>query len=433
MDHAIDESDDRSMNVMNYLNEIADEFPSAISLAAGRPRFLFNERLSNEALARAMIAYERHASGEVDGIRPRASLLQYGRTAGLIPELVAAQLRTDERVTALYDRLLITSGCQEALSICVAVLCPDPSDTMLVCNPTYAGVIGAARASRVPAFPLSNETNDLGEAIEKAVYNVKLVGRRARVLYLIPSFDNPTARVLNEDQRRNVLYVCARNRIVILEDNAYGLFRYEGQALAPMAALDESGSVLYLSTFSKTLAPALRVGAVTVPRTLFGDEGAAIDLMNQLIERKSFMTVNTSQISQAIVGGILVEQNGTLKRWIEPALLSYHRSRDAMLSQLRISFASISDRIHWNCPAGGFFLTMDLPFPFDAEAARVCAEKHGVLVTPMRFFALDKSQDRRVRLSFSGEEPDQIRMGIEAFAMYISTRLESEQRGWLQA
>jgi (S)-3,5-dihydroxyphenylglycine transaminase len=412
--------------VINFLNEVADEFPSAISLAAGRPTDRFFGRLNPESLLRAVSRYQRHISDGEQLVDPTTRLLQYGRTAGIIPELIAQQLRVDEGVTSASERMLVTAGCQEAITLCVSALCPDPSDAVLVCNPTYGGATGAARASRVSVFPVPNNVSDFVEGIERSASQLQKSSRRVRALYLIPNFDNPTGRVLDEFQRRAILALCARLRIVVLEDNAYGMFRYEGQSVKPMAALDEAGSVVYLSTFSKTLAPGLRVGAISLPETLFGEREARRALWHDLVQRKSFLTTNTNQISQAIVGGILLEQNGSLQQWIAPALGWYRNNRDAMLSQLDAVFAPVSDQIRWNRPAGGFFLSLNLPFRFGADAVTECAMNYGVIVMPMSFFALDDSQDQRVRLAFSGTDSQRIRAGVTALARYVAERMGCE-------
>jgi (S)-3,5-dihydroxyphenylglycine transaminase len=412
--------------VINFLNEIADQFPSAISLAAGRPTDRFFARLNPGALLDAFVCHERHTAHGRDPLKVSTRLLQYGPTAGIIADLVAQQLRVDDGVAASSDRVVITSGCQEALVLCLAELCPEPADVLLVCNPTYIGATCAALANRVAVFPVPNTFSDLVEGIEQSVYQLQQSGRKARALYLIPTFDNPTGRVLNESQRRAILAVCARLRIVVLEDNAYGMFRYEEQTIQPMAALDEAGCVIYLSTFSKTVAPAVRVGAATVPETLFGDRAASRALWRHLVQRKSFLTVNTSQITQAIVGGLLLQQNGSLQQWIQPALAWYRINRDAMLTQLQAVFALMSDEIRWSRPSGGFFLSLDLPFRFDAEAVLECATTYGVIVVPMGFFSLDNSQDHRVRLAFSAVDPQQIRAGVTSLARYVAQRMNQE-------
>jgi (S)-3,5-dihydroxyphenylglycine transaminase len=410
--------------VMTFLNEVADEYPSAISLAAGRPTDQFAATLNPAALVEAFSAYESFNSRGHHTTNKRTMPLQYGRTAGIINDLVAEQLRIDEDVIAVPDRVLITAGCQEALALCLPALCPNQTDAVLVCNPTYIGAAGAAYASGVSVYPIPNTFSILEEGIEQAANELRRSGRRARALYLIPSFDNPTGHILDEDQRKNILAICARLQIVILEDNPYGMFRYDGAPVRPMAALDDAGCVIYLSTFSKTIAPAMRIGAATLPDTIFGDRSARTELWNNLVQRKSVLTLNTSQITQAIVGGLLLESNCSLRRWIEPALNLYRNNRDAMLTQLEAEIPSITADILWNQPSGGFFLSLDLPFQFGAGDVVDCATNYGVIVMPMSFFAFDDSQDQRVRLSFSAAEPQQIRLAISSLARYATSRIE---------
>jgi (S)-3,5-dihydroxyphenylglycine transaminase len=400
--------------VMNFLNEIAGRYPAAISLAAGRPSDRLFDHLQPEAMLDAFRRYDAHNHGG-------SSLLQYGRTAGIINELVARQLQRDDGVPADAERLLITAGCQEALYLCLQELCPEPTDTLLVCNPTYIGGTGAAQAAGVGIVSLPSGSGDrLGSDIEHAMLQLQREGRCARALYLIPDFDNPTGRVLDLAQRRSILEICARHRIVVLEDNPYGMFRYEGETVPTMAALDVAGCVIYLSTYSKTLSPALRMGSASLPDTLFGDRLARENLWHKLVERKSFVTVNTSQVNQSIVGGILLDQSCSLREWIRPVLEAYRANRDAMLDELQQVFADSDDDVHWNTPHGGFFLSVDLPFRF--------VNQHGVIVMPMSFFALDDSQDQRVRLAFSAVGPEQIRTGVSHFSRFVRERLHGHTR-----
>jgi (S)-3,5-dihydroxyphenylglycine transaminase len=394
---------------ISFLNEIADKFRSAISFAAGAPTTRFLGRLNAAALLSASSSFPS---------------LQYGRTAGVINESVARQLRTDEGVAANPDQLLITSGCQEAIMLCMAALCPDPSDVMLVCNPTYPGAIGAAQSSRVAVVPIGHPSRRLAEAIEETTAELRKQSRTVRGIYLIPTFDNPTGATLNKDDRCDILAVCTRHRIVVLEDNAYGMFRYEGEEVPPMAALDSTGCVIYLSSYSKTVAPGLRIGAATLPETLFGDRSLSRSLFQELQQRKSFVTLNTSQINQAILQQFLLTQDFTLRSWIEPARRLYLENRNAIVEHLEATVRPISPKISWKNPEGGFFLSLCLPFRFDAASVNECASEFGVIVTPMSFFALDESQNCVVRLAFSSLDPQTVGLGVAALTRYVNWRLE---------
>ncbi|BDU21548.1 GntR family transcriptional regulator [Dyella sp. GSA-30] len=403
-------------SVMNFLNEVAESYPTAVSLAAGRPGDRLFDGTSTESLNRWLSRFL--------GTAPLSSVLQYGRTAGLVHELVSRQIANDDGVNAGAHRTIVTAGCQEALALCLPELCPQANDVVLVRNPTYIGITGAAAATSVALYPLDGSVEGIDAQIEKAVEELAADGRRARVVYLIPDFDNPTGEVIPVQERLAILAACERHRIVVLEDNPYGMFRYEGSMVPAMASLDTAGCVIYLSTYSKTIAPALRVGAATLPETLFGDRAARVSLFNGIAERKSFVTVNTSQLCQAIVGGLLIERDCSLRSWLGPTLDAYRHSRDTMLAQLDQSFSPAGFPVHWNKPQGGFFLSLDVPISFDAEAVADCATRDGVIVLPMAFFAFDQTQNRRIRLAFSAESPDRIRAGVAALSRFIVRRVE---------
>ena len=180
---------------------------------------------------------------------------------------------------------------------------------------------------------------------------------------------------------------------------------------------------MYLTSFSKTLAPSLKVGAVTLPDTLFGDRDARKVLMRDLVERKGFATPNSNCLGQAIVGGILLEQNFSLRSWVSDAHRQYRCNRDAMLYYLDREFKGMRDLVHWNRPDGGFFIYLALPFPFTTDSIVDCALNHDVIATPLSFFSPDNSQDHLVRLAFSSLSTAQLEAGVSRFARYVETRL----------
>jgi (S)-3,5-dihydroxyphenylglycine transaminase len=142
-----------------------------------------------------------------------------------------------------------------------------------------------------------------------------------------------------------------------------------------------------------------------------------------LSKAKSFMTVNTSQIGQAIAGAILLTEDGSLRRLIAPAIGFYHANRDAMLEGLSASFKNYRDQVTWNSPEGGFFLTVRLPFAYGQEEAEVCAREYGVITMPLSFFALDDGYKEWVRLAFSNCTPDRILQGVDRFSEFVKMRL----------
>lgn len=414
--------------VMNFLNEVGADFPQAISFASGRPAEAFFQL---EHWLAAVPRYIDHFA-RVEGLQSGAAaalLAQYGRTAGMINALVAAQLGRDEGLVCAPEQVLITAGCQEALSLCLAALCREEGDVILARNPTYIGVTGIADLAGMDLVPLL----DLGPAdwsgsLRATVTALKARGKRPRVLYLIPEFDNPTGEVMPLGDREEVLAICAEQGIVILEDNPYGLFRFDGPRLPPLAAMDRRGSVIYLGTYSKTLCPAVRLGCAVLPPTLFGDAAAARALYADLAERKSFVTVNTSQLNQALVGGVLLDQGLSLAALVRAPLAHYRRNRDALIDELDKAFCEWRGAVSWNCPQGGFFLSLTLPFEFGQREVLECAGKFQVIPMPMQFFALDGGCRNQVRLAFSNLDPRTIAAGIGRFARFVHEHAQRPTR-----
>lgn len=405
--------------VMNYLNEVASDYPSAISFASGRPseRF-FDPQLWLDAIPFYLQALSKEKSINLE--QAAFDLAQYGRTAGLINALIARQIMCDEAIACAPQRIVVTSGCQEALALCIHSLCTQPNDVVLARNPTYVGVTGVADLAGIPLVAVETEgEGGLVQGLERTLRAAIGNGQRPRALYLIPEFDNPTGAVLSRAEREAILEQCAQHQVVILEDNPYGMFRFIGQRETPMAALDRSGSVIYLGTYSKTLCPSVRVGFAALPESLFGDPQASRTLADQLIERKSFLTVNTSQLNQALVGGVLLRENLSLTRIVEPALQFYQNNCNVLLDVLEQAFVDVADEVRWDLPAGGFFLSLHLPFEFGASEMALCAREYGVIAMPMSFFALDGSRRTSVRIAFSNVQPEQIRVGVQRLSTYI--------------
>jgi (S)-3,5-dihydroxyphenylglycine transaminase len=411
------------LSVMNFLNEATSRYPDATSFASGRPvEFHFRTDRWGDAI-REFQTYVANRNGQafLDAGR---DLAQYGKTNGVVNELIAQQLHVDEGIECCASQIVVTSGCQEAIALCISTLCSKPGDVILARNPTYIGVTGAADFAGIEIVPVDvHPTEDWKSVLAHTIERLRRLGKRPRALYLTPEFDNPTGTVLDMVERQSILEVCSQHRIAILEDNPYGMFRFDGERMPAMVTLDKHGCVIYLATYSKTLCPALRVGAAVVPTTLFDDAESATRLRDELSERKSFLTLNTSQVTQAIVGGTLLAERGSLLSLIQPSLDHYRINRDVLLSALAREFSSDFDRILWNRPQGGFFLSLSLPFEFGKREVVECAEHHGVLALPMSFLALDDSHKCELRLAFSNLAPEQVDQGIQRLGVFVRKRL----------
>lgn len=408
------------LDVMNFLNEIVSRFPEAISFAPGRPHeSLFDVKESLESLD---LFVDHFASQEaISHEQALARLGQYQRTNGIIHDLVARQVANDEGIVVDPADIMITSGAQEAMAILMLGLFDAQHDALLCADPAYIGMTGPAAITGVtivgvPTGPEGVEPHAVIAAIAKADGLSKI----PRALYLIPDFNNPLGTSIPLTTRYELLEVAKQHGLLIIEDNPYGMFAYDHEPLPTMKALDASRTVVYIGTFAKSVYPGLRIGYMIADQPY--ESGS---LASELSRVKSMTTVTSSPITQALLGGLLLREDCSLREFVRDKVAFYRSNRDTMLVALGQAFKAraAGAQVTWNEPAGGFFLTVDLPFDFDNACLERCARDFGVIACPMSYFALDKGRDRQVRLSFSAVTPPEIETGIERFAEFVSIRM----------
>jgi (S)-3,5-dihydroxyphenylglycine transaminase len=408
-----------ALDAMNFLNEIVLDYPDAISFAPGRPP---EEYFDVENCFDAIGKFVHHVSGGSVAREQRIwqELGQYNRTNGIINELIARQLELDEGIHVSPASILVTVGAQEAMALVLIGLFDPARDVLLVSDPTYIGITGLARVLGIRILPVpSGEDGLVPEIVEEAIRSCFRTGR-PRGLYDIPDFNNPLGTTLSLARRQALLDICHKYGVLLIEDNPYGMFRYDGERIPPMKALDQNGTVLYIGSFSKTVYPGTRLGYLVADQPL---DGGAQTLARQLSKVKSFLTVNTSPLLQAVVGGILLANQGSLQSYVKPRVHAVRRNRDVMLESLAKHFGDLEKHVSWNHPQGGFFITLTLPFPFSEEELKLCAAQFGVIVCPMCYFAVSSGRECQVRLSFSYVNETQIRQGTERIAAFVEHRL----------
>jgi (S)-3,5-dihydroxyphenylglycine transaminase len=412
---------DPALDVMNFLNEVVQRFPGAVSFAPGRPseRHFDVER----SLERASLWVETRARDT--GRDPRAvwnDLGQYNRTNGIIHDLIARQLAADEGIAADPSSIVVTTGCQEGMAILLLGLIDPATDALLLSDPAYIGIPGLAKIMGLTLVPIPTGERGLDpEAVRAGIEAARRMGRRPRALYDVPDFNNPLGTRMPVEARHALLELAREHEMLIWEDNPYGMFSYDGPPLPTLKALDEHGVVIYMGSFSKTLFPGLRLGYLVADQGVVLPAGGRTTLAAELSKVKSLTTVNTSPVVQAIAGGLLLESGGSLRPLMEAKLPSYRANRDRMLACLASELAGV-EGVRWNRPEGGFFLTVTLPFEFGEEELTVCARDHGAIVCPMTFFALTPGREREVRLSFSYVGEEEIAEGVRRFAGFVRRR-----------
>jgi 2-aminoadipate transaminase len=329
--------------------------------------------------------------------------LQYSTTEGYRPlrDMIA-------RHTARYgiavepENVLITSGSQQALDL-IGKIFINPGDYLLVERPTYIGALQAWNAYQAEYMTIALDDEGLQTDELEGVLRAG-----PKFIYVLPNFHNPAGVTLTLERRQRLVELADRYGVPLIEDDPYGQLRYDGDHLPPLVVLDGqlrtrervsfSGNVLYLSTFSKTLAPGLRLGWVVAPA----------EVIQRLVQAKQGADLHTSTLVQMIA--YEVAHGGFLDRHVQLIRTIYRERRDAMLAALRKYFPT---GVHWTTPQGGLFLWVTLPEPADAtEILQAAIAEHVAFVPGSSFFA-DGSGHNTFRLNFSNATPARIEEGIQ--------------------
>ncbi|MFJ8113202.1 PLP-dependent aminotransferase family protein [Streptomyces sp. NPDC096132] len=409
---------DPSLASMTFLNEVSQRYPKAISFAAGRP---YEGYFAVEDVHRYIERYCRYLKQELghSDAEVRRALFQYGRTKGIIHELIARNLRLDEDITADPESIVVTVGCQEAMVVVLRALRTDERDVLMAVSPSYVGITGAARLvdMRVASVASGDDGIDF-DALDAVVRETRANGLRPRALYVVPDYSNPTGQTLSEADRRRLLSRSRTEGFLILEDNPYGLFRGVRERQRTIKSMDRERRVVYLGSFAKTGLPGARVGYVVADQTVEDGTRGVTLLADQLAKIKSMLTVNTSPIAQAVVAGRLLENDCSLVAANTRETALYQDNMRCAHDSLTRHFEDVPG-VSWNRPDGGLFLVVDLPFAAGDEELERCAEDHEVIWTPMAHFAADERSRRRIRLSVSQLNPAEIDLGVERLRAFV--------------
>ncbi|ATH77180.1 MULTISPECIES: aminotransferase-like domain-containing protein [unclassified Halomonas] len=403
---------DPCLNTMTFLNDIASQYPEAISFAPGRPiekDFKFGDIsfYINIYIDHLMKNEHRSESGVI------TQLFQYGPSEGYIRALIADMLNITDGITCSPEDIVVTSGAQEGMLLILRALFSDSDDVLLVPQPVYVGIIGAARLLdiRIETFDIHEHGVEISEIKEK-IQATEAEGGKVKALYINADFCNPIGISLPLNQRKELVKLARNYNLTLLEDNPYGIFGSERSINPTLISLDlHNNHVAYLGSFSKTLFPGVRVGFIVSRR-----------LSLALTKIKSMLTLNTSPIGQAIVGGVLLECQGDLRHHCKTKINFYLNNLDDLLNQLDASFpegSHLRSQISWNRPKGGFFLVLRLPFPVNLSLLKISAEQHGVLWTPMEIFYSPPRESNEIRLSFSYLTPEELKEGVIRLSDFI--------------
>ncbi|WP_129338404.1 PLP-dependent aminotransferase family protein [Cellulomonas endophytica] len=370
--------------------------PEVVSLAGGMP-FLAGlplEQLSE--LAQRVVATQGLVA------------LQYGSGQGdeTLREQICEVMRL-EHIEAHPDDVVVTTGSQQALDLVTRVFV-DPGDVVVAEAPSYVGALGVFRAYQAEVVHVTmDEHGIVPELLDETLTRLAAQGRRVKLLYLVPNFHNPGGVSLALERRPRVLEIARRHRVLVLEDNPYGLLSFDGDVLPALRSMDDEG-VIYLGSFSKTFAPGYRVGWAVAPHAV----------REKLVLASESAILCPSNASQLAISAYLrtCDWKGQIKVYRE----QYRERRDATVSAL----AEYLPEASWTVPTGGFYTWVKLPEGLDARDMLPRAVTARVAYVPGTAFYFDGSGADHMRLSYCYPTPERIREGVRRLAGVVAGEAE---------
>ncbi|MEG2423363.1 PLP-dependent aminotransferase family protein [Glutamicibacter sp.] len=371
--------------------------PSLVSLAGGNPYLQLLPLEKVGEMARRIIVEQG----------PEA--LQYGSGLGT-PELRAQiiDVMAAEGITNVgVEDVVVTNGSQSAQDMACKVFC-NPGDTVLCEDPTYVGALNTFEAYQVSARPVGTDANGLiPDALRARIAELRAAGERIKFLYTIPNFNNPSGITLAAERRQEIVDICREAGILILEDNPYGMLRYEGAPAPTLRSLDPE-NVIYMGSFSKIFAPGLRIGWAAVPTHLFRRfylAGEAVALC-------------PPTLNQMIISAYLNEHDwkGQITKYND----LYRSRRDAMLEALA---KYLPAGVTHTRPEGGFFVWLTLPEGIDTYALLQQGVKAGVIFIPGAAFSPSGQADNKLRLAFCSVDEKTIDEGVQRLSGLLNNEI----------
>ena len=341
-----------------------------------------------------------------------AQALQYGTTDGYIPlrEMIARHTNRLGMGVSV-ENIMITSGSQQALDLLGKIFI-NHGDRILVENPTYLGAIQAWNAYGAEYIPVALDDDGMDTRVVEDALR-----KGPKFIYVLPNFQNPTGVTLSMERRRQLIKLADKYGVPIIEDDPYGQLRYEGDNLPPVELLDSqmrdktnayTGNVIYLSTFSKILAPGIRLAWVIAP----------VEVINKLILAKQGADLHTSTFNQIVAHE--VGQHGYLDRHVKIIQDTYRERRNVMIESLE---EHMPNGVSWTNPQGGLFLWVTVPETLNTIEIFKDAVAQKVAYVPGENFYACGGGSNTMRLNFSSTQPDLINEGIARLGKVLKSKL----------
>ncbi|CAB4761236.1 unannotated protein [freshwater metagenome] len=371
--------------------------PDIVSLAGGMPNLsAFPMEMMASVIEKLVLENGQEA-------------LQYGSGQGH-PKLreQICDVMALEGIRAHPDDVIVTTGSQQALDL-ISRIFIDPGDVVLVEAPSYVGALGTFHQYEAKVVHVAMDDNGLIPiALREAITATRASGRKIKFLYLIPNYQNPAGVLLSAERRTEILEICREEAIFVIEDNPYGLLGFDRPSPNAMRA-EDSENVLYLGTFSKTIAPGFRVGWALVPQAL----------KEKLVIASESSILCPSNFTQLAISSYLSDQ--PWRDQIASFTQLYKVRRDAMLETLEATFPAGAT---WTKPGGGFYVWVTLPPEIDTKALMPKAIVSKVAYVPGTAFYADGLGSWSMRLSYCYPSPERIRDGVKSLAGVIKTEME---------
>ncbi|MEG2605571.1 MAG: PLP-dependent aminotransferase family protein [Clostridia bacterium] len=366
--------------------------PNMISFAGGNP--------STEALPDALCADIARDVLLKDGKR----ILQYGATEGYPPfvESLIEYLKGQFSFELSRETVLPTTGSTSSMDLLLKALI-NPGDVVLSESPTFLGNMQTIRLYQAKLVPVESDEN--GVMLERLEAAVK--EHHPKLLYIIPTFQNPSGRTLALERRKPIAEMAAKYGFLVVEDDPYRDLRYAGTSLPPIKTFDTTGHVVYMGSFSKIISPGLRVGYLC----------AQADILRKCTIGKQGTDLHTPSLNQAIVDQFL--RQGLLVPHIRSILPGYSEKLRLMLEAL----AQFPEGTRYAVPQGGLFVFAELPEPLNAAALFDTAVEKGVAYVPGTFFYPEGEHANTLRLNFSNSTPEQITQGMDVLCGLFKAKL----------
>lgn len=322
--------------------------------------------------------------------------MQYGAAKGVtaLREVIQQHIKEKENVDSELDNVLVTTGSEQALDL-VGKAFVDPGDTVLVEQPTYLCALDVFRSYGANFASVEMDEDGMKmDALEEALK----ANPNTKLIYTVPNFQNPTGRTMTEERRKQLAELAEKYDVYVLEDNPYGEIRFAGQHVPAVKSFDKSGHVLYMSTFSKTLAPGFRLG------WLVADE----DVVNKLTVLKQSADLHTDNLAQFAVAQFFADND--VDAHVKEISALYGKRKDLMLEGIKKYFP---EGVKYTDPEGGMFLWVEVPGVDDTvELFKECLE-HDVAFVPGDPFFAGEVQPGAFRLNYSNMKEDQIEVGLK--------------------